>query len=70
MSHSDDGSSGDGEDSGDDDDDDEAPQEPAPDDGEGSDFEELQARACSQPPRAPTPRRGLALTIAAAAGGL
>ena len=46
VSQSDDGSG----DDDDDDDDDEAPQEPAPDDGEGSDFEELQARACWQPP--------------------
>ena len=48
VSQSDDGSGDDDDD--DDDDDDEAPQEPAPDDGEGSDFEELQARACWQPP--------------------
>ena len=50
-------SDGSGDDDDDDDDDDEAPQEPAPDDGEGSDFEELQARACSQLlPPAPPPR--------------
>ena len=40
VSHSGDGSDDDDDDS----DDDDAPQEPAPDDGEGSDFEELQAR--------------------------